>query len=120
MKILAFASTVAFVLAAAALGAWHVGADDRRPSQPASNPPRLISVSELATHASRPDSWIALRGQVYDVTRYIDRHPTPAATIVAHCGTDATNAYKTKESGGRHSPRSDRELQTLRIGEVIR
>lgn len=38
---------------------------------------RLITVTmeELSKHNSRNDAWIAIRGVVYNVTRYMDFHP---------------------------------------------
>lgn len=34
-----------------------------------------VSHAELAKHNKPDDCWIALRGRVYNVTRYMDFHP---------------------------------------------
>ena len=34
-----------------------------------------ISRQELAKHFSKHDAWIAIHGKVYDVTKYVSRHP---------------------------------------------
>lgn len=37
--------------------------------------PRTITLKELKRHRSRQDAWLAVNGQVYDVTPYIEYHP---------------------------------------------
>lgn len=34
-----------------------------------------ITLDELAKHKYRNDAWLAINGQVYNVTRYMDFHP---------------------------------------------
>ena len=36
---------------------------------------RKVTASELSRHRSRDDLWIAVRGKVYDVTKYLPYHP---------------------------------------------
>ena len=36
---------------------------------------RPISAEELKQHNTRADAWMAIRGKVYNVTRYMDFHP---------------------------------------------
>lgn len=52
-----------------------------------------ISLTEVATHASRGDYWIALHGLVYDVSNFLDSHPGGRQPLLAVCGTDATEAF---------------------------
>lgn len=40
------------------------------------SPERIISAAELARHARSDDCWMAIRGGVYDVTRYLPEHPS--------------------------------------------
>jgi len=37
-----------------------------------------ISVSDLATHDSQEDCWIAFEGKVYDITDWLPKHPGSA------------------------------------------
>jgi len=48
---------------------------------------------ELAHHSTPDDCWIAVRGKVYDVTRYLDFHPGGRDVLTAHGGRDATAAF---------------------------
>ncbi|XP_050429995.1 cytochrome b5 reductase 4 [Adelges cooleyi] len=56
---------------------------------------KLISVSrsELARHNKRSDAWLAIRGTVYNVTRYMDFHPGGVDELVRGIGTDATKLF---------------------------
>lgn len=36
---------------------------------------RPVTRSELSKHNSRQDAWLAIRGMVYNITRYLDFHP---------------------------------------------
>lgn len=88
-----------------------------RPHAPLAEQPRRISSPELGRHASRADCWIAVRGGVYDVTRYIEQHPAPPQTITETCGTDATVAFETKQRNSMHSPRAWKSLEAMRVGD---
>ena len=48
-----------------------------------------ISLQELEKHGSPSDCWIAIDGNVYDVTDYWRSHPG-GVLILAGAGTDAT------------------------------
>ena len=51
---------------------------------------RKITTSELARHRSRDDLWIAIRGKVYDVTKYLPYHPGGVEEVIRGAGQDAT------------------------------
>jgi linoleoyl-CoA desaturase len=62
---------------------------------PAPPPPtgeRLISYDELKQHSSYADAWISLNGIVYDVTRFIPRHPF-GDTFRGHLGTECGGLF---------------------------
>ena len=66
-------------------------------------PPRLVSeeddllptitLEELAQHRSRKSCWVALHGQVFDFTEFVDAHPGGARGLLRHAGTDASDAF---------------------------
>lgn len=78
----------------------------------------LISPVDLAAHATPGDCWIAVGGQVYDVTTYIPLHPTPPAVITDWCGKDATQAFETKGYGRPHSSAAWEMLAHYRVGTM--
>ena len=47
-----------------------------------------ISPAELAGHASADDCWMAIEGEVYDVTAYIPQHGARCAAGVVRQGGD--------------------------------
>lgn len=52
-----------------------------------------FSVSEVAKHCSKSDVWIIVRGNVYDVTPYVELHPG-GDDILRHAGGDATVGFE--------------------------
>ncbi|KAG5462919.1 MAG: cytochrome b5-like heme/steroid binding domain-containing protein, partial [Olpidium bornovanus] len=56
----------------------------------ARDPARPFTWQELATHNTRQDAYVAVRGKVYDVTEFISRHPGGEDTLLLAAGRDAT------------------------------
>ena len=106
-------STVAFWGLIAALA---VGAAVAPGVAPADQNDRAISAEELAKHARPDDCWMAIRGSVYDVTKYLPDHPSRPEIIEPWCGKEATQAYETKTKGRKHSEAADKMLPAYRIG----
>lgn len=121
MKQLVFVATGLFLAGALVLGAatYLVSRDEgNEPRTESAEERATVSKSELSRHASGSDCWIAIRGKVYDVTRYIDEHPAPPETILRTCGTDATGAFATKGGQGRpHSKHAETRLRAMEVGE---
>ena len=72
-------------------------------------PPSGITLAQLATHNTMNDCWMAISGNVYDLSSF-SNHPGGAA-YVPYCGTEATAAFDTK--GGRGRPHSSRAAGML-------
>lgn len=77
-----------------------------------------ISREELARHDSRESCWKAIEGKVYDVTDYIDEHPTSPRVLTQWCGRESTEAWHTKGRGRPHSSRAEALLEEYRIGTL--
>lgn len=86
-------------------------------NRPAAAEP-VYSLAELARHARAEDCWMAIDGAVFDVTAYLPRHPADPALLLAWCGKEASQAYKTKTRGRPHSPYADSLLPAYRIGRL--
>lgn len=52
-----------------------------------------VSHAELAKHNRRDDAWLAIRGKVYNVTRYMDFHPGGIDELMKGVGIDATKLF---------------------------
>lgn len=67
-----------------------------------SSPKNLFS--ELSTHSTKSDCWLAVGGHIYDVTTYFGSHPGGDGVILKYCGTDATGPFQSKDGiGVNHS-----------------
>lgn len=58
-----------------------------------------IPISEVEKHKSATDAWIAINGEVYDVTLWLKAHPGGEQAVFAFLGTDAS-----EEWNGIHKP----------------
>ena len=71
--------------------------------------------AQVAKHASTSSCWTIVGTSVYDVTKYIKRHPGGAAMIKSLCGKNGTAAF-TGEHSGQSDPR--KTLARYRIGAL--
>lgn len=85
----------------------------------------VLNINEIAKHNKSSDCWMLIEGKVYNVTSYFGKHPGGNATMAATCGTDATDAYLTKDpyassAGSRstHSSRAQNLLTNYYIGDL--
>mmetsp|Transcript_5783 Transcript_5783/g.8134 ORF Transcript_5783/g.8134 Transcript_5783/m.8134 type:complete len:545 (+) Transcript_5783:74-1708(+) len=54
---------------------------------------KKYTVAEVAKHNSRESIWVIIDGRVYDLTRYIDKHPGGHLMIENMAGKDCTDAF---------------------------
>ncbi|CAB3234070.1 unnamed protein product [Arctia plantaginis] len=54
---------------------------------------RPVSLSELATHNTLNDAWLAIRGRVYNITHYLPYHPGGPEELMRGAGIDATQIF---------------------------
>lgn len=78
--------------------------------------PKIYSLQAVAAHNRADNCWMAIQGNVYDLSAYIPQHPSAPAVIVAWCGKEASNAYLTKMRGRPHSPYASELLEKYWIG----
>lgn len=76
-----------------------------------------ISLDELSKHNQKSDCWIAIEGNAYDVTEYINLHPG-GLIIANYCGKDGTEAFNDRGQGESHSPKARNILNKYFIGQV--
>lgn len=74
---------------------------------------KTYTMAEVATHADQSSCWTAIRGNVYDLTGAIDKHPGGPDKILYLCGRDGTEAF-TGQHGGMEKPEAG--LEQTKIG----
>ncbi|MBK9027775.1 Cytochrome b5 [Candidatus Propionivibrio aalborgensis] len=77
---------------------------------------KRFSLVELAQHSAGEDCWMAIEGKVYDLSAYLPKHPSKPSIIVPWCGREASQAYRTKTKGRKHSAEADGLLGAYLIG----
>lgn len=62
---------------------------------------------EVSKHNLRSDCWITIAGHIYNISSYFGAHPGGDAVLEKYCGSDATNAFATKDKNPASSHSSD-------------
>lgn len=52
-----------------------------------------VSLDELARHHTRTDCWMAINGDVFDVSRFVPYHPGGPKILEMYAGRDASTAF---------------------------
>ena len=76
-----------------------------------------ISASDVAKHSTKADCWTSISGKVYDITKFIARHPG-GSVITQTCGIDGTQLFATQGGEGQHSGTARSQLATFEIGTL--
>jgi cytochrome b involved in lipid metabolism len=76
---------------------------------------KYYTMEEVQKHNSRESCWTVVRGDVYDLTKWIDKHPGGARDILKLCGKDGTQAFERKH-GGEEKP--EKALEKFEIGKL--
>jgi cytochrome b involved in lipid metabolism len=76
---------------------------------------KYYTMEEVQKHNSRESCWTVVRGDVYDLTKWIDKHPGGADKILKLCGKDGTRAFE-KKHGGQEKP--EKALEQSEIGKL--
>jgi delta8-fatty-acid desaturase len=73
------------------------------------------TMAEVSKHSKKDDCWIILDGRVYDITRFIDRHPGGVGPVVNMAGKDATDVFENYHAARVYKTM----LPTYLIGECL-
>lgn len=76
-----------------------------------------LTMEEVAKHAGRESCYTVVRGDVYDLTEWISKHPGGAAAVLKICGKDGTEIFGAKH-GGRE--KQEAELSNYQIGPLVK
>jgi len=73
---------------------------------------RTFTVEEVAKHSTEKDCWLIIEGQVYDVTKFVPRHPG-GSLIYVKAGGDSTQLFYSY-----HPEHVHKLLSKFRVGAV--
>ncbi|WFD36796.1 hypothetical protein MCUN1_003686 [Malassezia cuniculi] len=51
------------------------------------------TLAEVAKHNTEESAWVAIQGNVYDVTKFLDEHPGGKKILLKNSGKDATSKF---------------------------
>ena len=81
-------------------------------------PKRTISLKEVNLHRKRQSCWLVINGEIYDVTRYVSKHPG-GDTLLRGAGLDATALFtQGSKFGHSHSNEAIALLAQYHIGTL--
>ena len=69
------------------------------PSASASSGLTKLTLEEVMKHASSTSCWSIVYGNVFDLTKWITKHPGGAEKIRAICGKDGTTSFERQHTG---------------------
>jgi cytochrome b involved in lipid metabolism len=76
---------------------------------------KIYTMEEISKHNSKKSCWTVIRGEVYDLTNWIDKHPGGPDKILKLCGKDGTDLF-IKQHGGKEKP--EKILEGFEIGAL--
>ena len=59
-----------------------------------SKKPRLVNLKALRRHCTADNAWVAINGNVYDVTNWHLDHPGGSELLLEYAGKDATKLFE--------------------------
>ncbi len=85
------------------------------PSPTSTTPTAAYTLEDVAQHDGASSCWVAIDGQVYDLTAWIGQHPGGPEHILPLCGTDGSEAFHAQHDS---QDRPARELSRFLLGPL--
>lgn len=81
----------------------------------------MIEGTELAKHNSRQSCWLAIHGEVWDATNFLEQHPGGANLILKLAGKDASDEYELFHNPDlvRETLGSDASMGTIDVSTIL-
>ena len=87
-------------------------------STPGTSPSgKTYTLTDLSSHSTKEDCWLAVDGNVYDVTTFIPSHPG-GEQILAGCGQDASAMFHAEREHSSGKPQAI--MPTYLIGSLAK
>lgn len=77
--------------------------------------PKTYSMDEVREANTPEKCWTVVRGEIYDLTAWIAKHPGGDKAILQLCGTDGTEKFVNKHGG---NPKQENVLAGYEIGKL--
>lgn len=90
-------------------------AKNKKVAVPTSDTTGLYTMTQVAAANTETTCWTVIDGTVYDLTKWINKHPGGQENIVSICGIDGTQAFNSQHAG---QGRPERILATYKIGAL--
>ena len=74
----------------------------------------VLTLAQVSQHNSPSDCYLIIKGVVYDVSSYINRHPGGSNNIVSSCGTEVTGIF-----ASIHSNAAWNLLKNYQVGTTL-
>lgn len=78
-----------------------------------------ITLEELSQHNTEMDLWVAIDGQVFDLTNFINKHPGGREPILKAAGKDISNYFHHIVKHKEHPNIFTHLQQNMCIGRLI-
>lgn len=78
---------------------------------------KTFTLAQVAQHADSTSCYSAVNGMVYDLTKWITRHPGGQREILAICGRDGSSAFNGQHGG---DARPEQLLAGFEIGTLVK
>jgi cytochrome b involved in lipid metabolism len=75
------------------------------------------TMAQIAAHKTPTDCWTVVRGNVYELTKWIATHPGGEEAIISLCGIDGTTAFEGQHDG---QSKPEQKLASFKIGTVAK
>lgn len=73
------------------------------------------ALADVQQHGDKTSCWTAINGEVYDLTKWIPRHPGGSMAILTLCGKDGSKMFNMMHGGNR---RVSSQLAVFQIGAL--
>ncbi|KAG8986539.1 Cytochrome b2, mitochondrial precursor, partial [Tulasnella sp. 427] len=93
-------AVVLSLVVAAGLGLFLANGSPPLFTDDGANHGALIPFQEVAKHNKKEDVWVVIRGEVYNLTDFINIHPGGVKVILQHAGQDATKIFESIHAKG--------------------
>jgi cytochrome b involved in lipid metabolism len=80
---------------------------------------KSYSLASVKTHKSAGNCWSAISGKVYNLSKWIPKHPGGASVIKSMCGKDATAAFKSRHGMSGRAAKSPTSTSTTLTAALV-